>query len=138
MIPMLTSKPGTITVTIPDAPPPRPRPLPPRPSVLVVLSSDGFAEVFASPGVRIHVAERLNAAPGNEDLADEYLDLTLPTWARGTYWPRNLVATHTIRGLTIMEEAERLTDLALVRELIAIGRGPVPTPDPIRKARVKR
>jgi len=134
MIPSPTTSPGTIT----DAPPPRPRPLPPRPSVLVVVSPDGFLEVFASPGVKVHVVERLAVGPQSESAADGLLELTLPTWARGIYWPRNLVATHAIRGLTVMEEAERLTDLALVRELVAIGRGPVPTPDPIRKARVKR
>jgi len=83
--------------------------------VLVVVSPDGFVEVFASAGVRVHIAERLATDAADEVLAERYLDARLPTWARELFLPGDLVAMRMVRALTASEEIQRRRELALVR-----------------------
>ncbi len=117
------ASPGVL-VRLPDAPPartPRPTPAPLRRGVLVVQGTDGFLEVFASPGVRVHVAERLDVQPGDEILAESYLEAGLPAWARELYCPRDLVATLFPRPATPAEELDKVTELAALRGLRELG-----------------
>jgi len=72
-----------------STPRPAARPKPKRHSpydVLVLVSPDGDIEVYGRPNCRVLIAERLQVEPGNEGLADEYLTLTLPPWARHLYF----------------------------------------------------
>jgi hypothetical protein len=116
---MMSATPATITVCLPAA---RPRPVrqhvAPRPGVLVVLSADGFCEVYATPGVRVHVAERLAAHPADEVTAEQYLESQLPAWARELHIPRGLAAARMPRCRTAGQEIERRMELSLARECL--------------------
>jgi len=112
---------GCVTVALPDPPSPRPVRLAPRPAVLVTVAADGFVEVFASPGVRVHLAERLSVEPGDEIFAEAYLEAGLPLWAREIFQPMDLVATLAPRPATPAEELDRQTELAAFAALRHLG-----------------
>jgi len=70
-----------------------------REAVLVVLHADGWAEVYADKSVDVHVAVKpfaWNAVMGQ--LAEDYLDLTLPRRYQRLYLPVNL------RGVGLCEQ----------------------------------
>jgi hypothetical protein len=106
-----------------------------RARVLVILNSDGYVEIFAEPGVLIHVAQRLHVE-GNttEILADEYLDATLPKPYRDLHYPVKLQATGLCRRVTAADEITRRTNLAVLRELRSLT-APAVVPAAIAKAR---
>lgn len=115
---MSTTAPGCVTICLPSAPPARPMHVAPRPAVLVVVSPDGFLECYATPGVRVAIAERLRVADADEQLADEYLDSQLPAWAKEVFAPIDLVASRMPRPRTAEEEIERRTAVELVTEAV--------------------
>lgn len=129
----------TIVLTLPDAPAPKQAPaprqqaLPPKPEVLVVVSSDGHFEVYTSRPMRVHVAQRLDSDSVDELVADEYLDATLPAWARDIYLPWHLATCYTVRPRTAHEELGRRLGLDLVREAAAITSTPARSPVEIRR-----
>jgi hypothetical protein len=129
----------TITIELPDAPSPkpaasapRPQSLPPKPEVLIVAGADGHIEVYTSRPMRVHFAERLDAHPDDEIAADDYLDATLPAWARAIYFPWDLAACWTVRPRTAREELARRLLLDLVREAAAIASSPARIPVEVR------
>jgi hypothetical protein len=102
------------------------RPVPkPRVRVLLVLNSDGFAEVYGPPEVCVHVANRLHTDGGNpaDVAADEYLDRTLPRVYRELYYPRNLRASGIVERRTAADELDRRAALAIVADLREIREG---------------
>lgn len=112
-----TASPAPIVVHLPDPPPPRPVHFAPRPAVLVVLSPDNFCEVFASPGVKVAIAERLDVHPADEALAEQYLEAGLPAWARDIFRPMDLVATLAPRPATPSDALDTLTERAALSGL---------------------
>ena len=108
-------------MSLPDPPPPRPVHFAPRPAVLVSVAPDGFVECYASPGVRVAVVERLAVEPADEALAEQYLETTLPAWARDIYQPVDLVATLAPRPATPSDELDKVTELAVLRGLRELG-----------------
>lgn len=112
---------GCVTVRLADPAPARPVRLAPRPAVLVTVAPDGFVECYASPGVRVAVVERLAVEPADEALAEQYLETTLPAWARDIYQPVDLVATLAPRPATPAEELDKVTELAVLRGLRELG-----------------
>lgn len=116
------------TVTIPDPAPktemPSVKPVSLTKRVLVVASPDGFLEVFADRGVRVHIAQRLDVDQPDEATADEYLSANLPTAFAEVYRADRLVATATVRPLTVEQELDRLANLDLLRAVQAAGKTP--------------
>jgi hypothetical protein len=118
----------SVTVSLPASPPrPRPKLLAPRPVVLVIASPDGFLEVYGSPGVRVHVVERIDVSTSAEAKADEYLMMQLPAWVRDIYTADCFVASHTIRPRSLADEAERVLAVNLVREAAQLAKQPPQT-----------
>jgi hypothetical protein len=114
----------TITVIIPDAPalPSLPTGRITRPAVVLVVGPGPVAEIYSDLPIRLHVAERLAVEhPDDELLADEYLDSTLPPWARDVYMPGRLRALVPIRPRTVEAEGERLRRLEVLRILQDLG-----------------
>jgi hypothetical protein len=117
------------------------RPKPKRPKlwqrarVLVVLNSDGFVEIYAQRGLVVHIAQRLHV-DGNETeaTADEYLDATLPKAFKELFYPVKLQAVGQCRRLTVEDEVNRRTTLAVLRELRNLP-APATVPAAIAKAR---
>jgi hypothetical protein len=101
----------------------RPKPSGPQTRVLVVLDGDGFVSVYAPRGVSIHIAQRLaTQTDAAAILADELLDRRLPRRYQSIYCPGNLRATGLVERRIVADEADRLLDLALLREVQSIGR----------------
>lgn len=75
---------------------------PPRPrqAVLLVLSPDGYLELFADSNVDVRV-ERLPVAQARaaEVMGEDYLEATLPRRYRELYWPGKRRATAIVRPL---------------------------------------
>jgi hypothetical protein len=87
--------------------------------VLVVLNSDGYAEIFGPPEVVAHVALRLATDGGNaaEIAADELLTAMLPKAYRKLYFPRNLRASGIVEKRTAADEIARRAALGILADL---------------------
>jgi len=106
---------------------------PPRIRVLVVLSPDGFCEVYGPLELSACIVNRLDVERPEEVLADQYLDSILPRAFREIYWPRNLRATGQVVRRTATDERERRFQLDFVRVCRSIREES--TPAAIAKAR---
>lgn len=84
--------------------------------VLVVLSCDGFVEVYGPPDVGVRVVNRLCVSSKETALlADSYLDAMLPKSYRRWYWPRHLRGGGLLRKATAEDELQRRLDLEWLR-----------------------
>lgn len=95
------------------------RHIPPRPEVLIVVGPGGVVEVYTSRHIPITVAQKLQGLPDTADAelyAEEYLERSLPQWAKEIYLPGNMQTTKTIRLRTPSQDMERRVNLALVRK----------------------
>ena len=93
--------------------------IPPKPKVLIVVAPKGILEVYTNRHMRILIAKKLRGLPETTEAYlkdEEYLELGLPKWAQGIYYPGLLRATDTIRLRTPAEEADVALRLALVQE----------------------
>ena len=97
----------------------------PRPGepVLVVLNADGYVEVYAERHIDVHIATRPDTTSAEgEQLADEYMELCLPTRYREIYWPINLRATEMIRTITPEDIAWHEWQLEMLQSISNAGR----------------
>jgi len=80
-----------------------------RHKVLIVLHADGFIEAYAD---RDHVDVRTVVMPQSSDetLAEEYLELTLPTVYRDVYFPLNRRAVDNVRKLAPSQIVQQQLD----------------------------
>lgn len=99
----------------------------PREAVLLVLNPDGWVEAYAERHVDVHIAIRLHVPPEGEQLADEYLDLTLPRRFRQVYWPGLLRAADTVRTVTPSDVAWREWELELLHAIQGFDLQPTTT-----------
>jgi len=115
---------ATITVVLPATRPTRPAPqcLPPRPEVLIVAGQDGHIEVYTNRPMRVHVAQRLDEDSADPATVDDYLDATLPKWARDLHFPWNLAGCYTVRPRTAREELGRRLWLDLIHQAKELSR----------------
>jgi hypothetical protein len=101
--------------------PPQQRTLP-RPKVLIVLHSDGWVEAYAEKNVDVHIVQRLHITnPVNVNLADEYIESTVPRCYRDLYWPVKLRAISQCRLVTPEQRLDAHLDLQLLREIRNLG-----------------
>jgi hypothetical protein len=114
---------STIVIPLSDAPAvnpvasaaTKPQALPPKPELLIVASADGHIEVFSNRPIRVHVAQRVDPDSVDDLVADDYLNATLPAWARDIYLPWNLATCYTVRPRTADDELRRRLFVDLVR-----------------------
>ena len=98
-----------------NKPPRKPRQ---RTRVLVVLSSNGFVELFADKNVDFHVAQRLHVETIEaERLADDLLDITIPKPFRNLFFPGKLRATGLVEKITAEMALDTLYKLSILRGL---------------------
>jgi len=90
-----------------------------RVPVLVVLYSDGSVEVYAPKGrVAVRIAVKLHATtPESGELAEEYMERSLPRLGRDVYWPVNLAGAGNCRKVTAEMERDARHAAACLREL---------------------
>jgi hypothetical protein len=87
-------------------------------SVLLVLYSDGWVEAYSERTVAVHVANKIHATTSaTAQLAEHYLDLTLPKRFRRLYIPRNLRAMGRCEKITAEREQWRRIELELLAEI---------------------
>jgi hypothetical protein len=96
------------------------RPPKARVRVLVVLSSNGFVEIFGPPEVDAHVAQRLDVPPECEIKAEEYLDATLPKRYRDLFFPGKVRAIGLVQKITPEQAGDTLWKLSILRGLRAM------------------
>ncbi len=116
---------------------PRPR-ITKRTKVLVVLSSDGFVEVFGGREVDCHVAQRLAVdSIEAERMAEEFLDGTLPKRFRELFLPGMLRATGLVERITPEKALDTLWQLEILKGLreLRAEKAPPPVPDAIARRR---
>ena len=98
-----------------NKPPRKPRP---RTRVLVVLSSNGFVELFAGKDVDFHVAQRLHVETIEaERMVDEYLTNALPKQYRDLFFPGKLRATGLVSSVAPGKEIEARYQLSILKGL---------------------
>lgn len=94
-----------------------------RQPVLVLCSADGWIEVYGERAIDVHCENKLYAVtPATADLAEQFLDLSLPRKYAGLYVPVKLRKTHLIRKRTATCELlwrERAAWLGCFKELEA-------------------
>ena len=90
---------------------------------LVVLSADGFVEVYGERELGVKIVQRLYPGPTDdpflEVMCDDYLIASLPEFWRRLYYASKLRATGQCERITAEREMERLADVAclkLIRE----------------------
>jgi len=89
-----------------------------RTRVLVVLSSNGFVELFADKDVDFHVAQRLHVDTIEaERLAEDLLDITIPKSFRNLFFPGKLRATALVEKITAETALDTLYKLSILRGL---------------------
>jgi hypothetical protein len=91
-----------------------------RTRVLIVLSADGFVELFGERGIEALVALRLDVPQHCEAAADTYLTATLPRRWRDLFYPGKLRATGLVEKLTPEQALSTLHKLQELRELRAL------------------
>ena len=80
-----------------------------KPKVLAIIHPDGFLQFYCDQPIDLRVVDfPLVSSPKAEILAETYLELTLPQYFRGVYWPGNLkhVHTQTIRNPADLADAQ--------------------------------
>jgi len=91
-----------------------------RSNVLIVLHSDGYAEVYAAPrdAVKVRVVNLLATDRAEEVLAEKYLDIQLgPHWSEIRV-PGNLVATGSVGECrSVAAEVDRVRGVGIIRGL---------------------
>ena len=76
-----------------------------RQHVLVLCSADGWIEVYGERGVQVRIEDKIFAVePETADLAEQYLDMSLPRKYAGLYEPAKLREAHLIRKRTATSE----------------------------------
>jgi hypothetical protein len=94
----------------------------PRSKVLIVLYSDGWVEAYAEKYVDVHIVQRLHITnPANANLADEYLESTIPRCYRDLFWPIKRRAMGQCRKVTAEQRLDAHLDLQLLREIQSWG-----------------
>jgi hypothetical protein len=90
-------------------------------SCLIVLSSDGWIEVYCERTVQVHIAHRLHVTTRETaQLADEYMDVALPRRFKRLFIPGRLRATGRVERWSAERELrklEQLADLSVIREI---------------------
>jgi hypothetical protein len=89
--------------------------------VVLVVGPGPVAEIYSDLPIRLHIAERLAVDPDAERLADEYMNSTLPGWARDVYMPGKLRARVPIQPRTVDQEGARLRGLDVLHALQELG-----------------
>ena len=100
-----------------------PRPIQQPSKILIRVYPDGYCELFADCGVRVHVQKVLDA-PGieGEKLALEYAESTLPDSHRGLDDARKLVQTFDTRPVSVSQFVTRQASLGALRIMDAYQR----------------
>jgi NADPH-dependent 2,4-dienoyl-CoA reductase/sulfur reductase-like enzyme len=116
----------------------KPRPPKPRTRVLVILSSNGFVEVFAEREVDVHIAQGLHVETiEGERLAEEFLDGTLPKRFRELFLPGMLRATGLVERITPERALYTLWQLEILKGLRELreAKSPAAVPAVIQRRR---
>lgn len=116
------SMPMEIPVALPPIPPKR-TPPPRREKVLVMLSADGFVQVYAERNIDVKIVQRLHTLDESAEMAtllDEYIETTLPRCYRDLFVPVKLRAQDQCRVITPEQEADKIEGLYYLRELQAL------------------
>ena len=104
----------------------------------MVLSSDGFVEVFGGREVDCHVAQRLAVdSIEAERMAEEFLDGTLPKRFRELFLPGMLRRPGLSSGLRRKRRIDTLWQLEILKGLreLRAEKAPPPVPDAIARRR---